>query len=111
MAGIRALRLLRQILQILDARQLEFMARGLADHAVGFELRDGAADRPKVAMLLLEAIQPLVVELNCSKVALSLDAHDAWLVRLLYAAGFEQHGTEMMQVLGCKMGSLTGVRA
>jgi hypothetical protein len=35
--------------------------------------------------------------------ALCLDAHDAWLLPLLYGAGFERQGSEMVQILGRKM--------
>ncbi len=91
--------------------------RGMFGYYVGPHLSDGdrviiesfvvvdTIDRPKVAMVLVDAIPPLVSELNCTKVALCLDAHDAWLVPLLYAAGFEQHGSEMVQILGRKMDS------
>jgi hypothetical protein len=91
--------------------------RGMFSYYVGPHLSDGdrviiesfvvvdTIDRPKVAMILADAIPPLVSELNCTRVALCLDAHDAWLVPLLYAAGFEQHGSEMVQILGRKMDS------
>ena len=58
---------------------------------------------PRVAMALVDAIPSLVNEMNCTKVALCLEAHDAWLLPLLYAAGFEQHGSEMTQILSRKM--------
>jgi hypothetical protein len=90
--------------------------RGMFSYYVGPHLSDGerivinsfvvvdTIDRSKVAMVLVDAIPPLVSDLHCTKVALHLDAHDAWLVPLLYAAGFEQHGSEMVQILGCKFG-------
>ncbi len=89
--------------------------RGMFSYFVGPHLSDGerviidsfvvvdTIDRPRVAMALVDAIPSLVNELNCAKVALCLEAHDAWLMPLLYAAGFEQHGSEMTQILSRKM--------
>ncbi len=89
--------------------------RGMFSYYVGPHLSDGdrviidlfvvadTIDRSKVAKVLVDAIPPLVSELHCSKVALHLDADNAWLVPLLYAAGFEQHGSEMIQILDRNM--------